>query len=90
SGDRFDVDLTSHIDRAARYRIRFAGIHGEPVEVQWIELLESGDSSPHLIDREKRRKDAFLVSVPELGTTVVVRGRVLGAIAGRILLRREP
>lgn len=90
SGDRFDVDLTSHIDRAARYRIRFAGIHGEPVEVQWIELLESGDSSPHLIDREKRRKDAFLVSVPELGTTVVVRGRVLGAVAGRILLRREP
>ncbi|MGH7591005.1 MAG: alpha-L-fucosidase [Gemmatimonadales bacterium] len=88
-GDRFDIDLTAHIDRAAQYRIRFAGIHGEPVHVQWIELLEGGDSSPQLIDREKKRKDAFLVSVPELGRTVVVRGRVLGADAGRILLRRE-
>jgi alpha-L-fucosidase len=88
TGDRFDVDLTAHIDRAAQYRIRFAGIHGEPVQVQWIELLEGEDSSPQLITREKHRKDAFLISVPELGHTVVVRGRVLGAPAGRVLLRK--
>ncbi|MGB7212140.1 MAG: alpha-L-fucosidase [Gemmatimonadales bacterium] len=88
TGDRFDLDLTTHIDRAAQYRIRFAGIHGEPVQVQWIELLEGGDSSPQLMTREKRRKDAFLISVPELGRTVMVRGRVLGADAGKILLRR--
>ncbi|HEV2291639.1 MAG TPA: alpha-L-fucosidase, partial [Gemmatimonadales bacterium] len=58
TGDRFEVDLTPHIDRAAQYRVRFAGIHGEPVEVQWIELLEGGDSAPQLIHREKKRKDA--------------------------------
>ena len=89
TGDRFDVDLTAHLDRAAQYRVRFAGIHGEPVEVQWIELLEGGDSAPQLIAREKRRKDAFLISVPELGRTVVLRGRVLGADAGRVLVRKE-
>ncbi|HSC58239.1 MAG TPA: alpha-L-fucosidase [Gemmatimonadales bacterium] len=88
TGDRFEVDLTPHIDRAAQYRVRFAGIHGEPVKVQWIELLEGGDSAPQLIHREKKRKDAFLVSVPEMGRAVVVRGRILGADAGRVLLRK--
>lgn len=88
TGDRFEVDLTPHLDRAAQYRIRFAGIHGEPVAIQWIELVEGGDSSPQLIRREKRRKDAFLVTVPEMGRKVVVRGRILGADAGRVLLRR--
>ena len=89
SGAAFDLDLTKYLDRAGQYRLRFAGSRGEKVEVEKLEVLEGGTPSPQLIRREKKRKDAFVLSVTELGRKVVVQGKVSGATAGRLLLARE-
>jgi alpha-L-fucosidase len=88
SGVTFDVDLTPHLDRAGQYRLRFAGSRGEQVDVERLEAFEGGIASPQLVRREKKRRDAFVLSVPELGRKVAVRGKVAGAAVGRVLLHR--
>lgn len=88
AGATFDIDLTSRLDRAGQFRLRFAGSRGERVTVERLEVTEGGILSPQLIRRERQRKDAFVLSVPELGRKVVLRGKMSGASAGRLLLHR--
>ncbi len=88
SGASFEVDLTRRITAAAPYRLRFAAPDGAAPRVSGLQLLLNGVAQPQAVRAERGRADRFLLTIPGLGQTITLRGRVRGAASGTVLLRR--
>lgn len=84
----FRVDLTRRIGSAATYRVRLVGNGGTLVREATLELTIGGIAQPALLRREAGRPDRFLLTIPGLGQTIELGGRVHGAGGGTVLLRR--
>ena len=83
----FDVDLSPKIKAAAVYRLRFVGLGGWTA-LPTLELRMGSAAAPQLIRPVKGRRDVWTLTVPEIGKTIRIRGRVKGSPKGTILLHR--
>lgn len=83
----FDLDLSSKIKATATYQLRFVG-QGGPAEVERLELLIGGVSSPQLVRWVPKRRDLRMITIPEVGVPIRVTGQVSGVLHGNVLVRR--
>lgn len=84
----FDLDLTPKIDAAAQYRLRFVGVGSAAARPTRLTLTVGNTAAPELIRADPTRPDVVILTVTGLGQPIHLTGRVTGASAGIILLRR--
>lgn len=82
----FEIDLSSKWKEARVYRVRFVGIGGE-AQPQDIRFRVGEVDRTDLVRPDPERPDWVLVTVTEAAEKLVLRGRIQGASAGRILAR---
>ncbi len=86
-GSRFDFDLTARLPEPASYRIRFVS-QTAPARVETAELLIGGAAASDLLRPVADRRDAFLLTLTEVGRAVRLRGTMASGDPGTILVRR--
>ena len=84
----FSLDLTSKIDAAAQYRLRFIPSSGAITELKDLVLKLHDVSEPDLLKRVKGKSDEIILNITEVGGAVRFSGRVEGADSGEILLQK--
>lgn len=84
----FHLDLTSKIDAAAQYRLRFVPRSGHIEGIRDVALKLHGVAHSSFVKRRKGSPDSLILDIPEVGDTVTIEGRVDGAANGSILLRK--
>lgn len=88
SGDTLDVDLTAKITAAAQYRVRLVAIGGGAPAVSGAQLLVNGVPAPELVRAVPGRSDVLILTIPALGQTISLRGRMPPGSTGTILIHR--
>jgi alpha-L-fucosidase len=89
TGENFSLDLTQHISVAGQYILRFRS-QEHAVTGFGDEVLELGGTpAPGMVRTSRVRRDELLLNITGLDRSIRVRGRVLGANAGVVLLRRQ-
>ena len=83
----FDLDLSTKIKAPATYQLRFVG-QGGPAEVAELDLLVGGVPAPHLVRGVPKRPDLRMITIPEVGKPIRLRGQVSGVLRGNVLVRR--
>lgn len=86
--NEFALDLTSKINAAAQYRLRFVPENGTVTGIKDVVLLLHGVPEPSMVKLIKDRPDELILDVTGVAETVQISGRVEGAISGQILLQR--
>lgn len=84
----FKIDLSRRITAAAQYRLRWVGSRGESVAVKSTQLTLDGVAQPDLLRPVQDSPDVLILTMPGIGQTVVISGRVTGAEQGTVLMRR--
>jgi alpha-L-fucosidase len=85
----FALDLGKQINVAAQYVLRFHPLDGAVAGFEGVILDIGGVSTPGLIRTSRSRKDELMLDITGLDTSIRVRGKVLGAKAGSVLLERK-
>jgi alpha-L-fucosidase len=84
----FSIDLTSRIDAAKQYRLRFVPRVGTVTGLANVVLKLHGVAQPDLLKRVKGRTDELILDITGVAETVQVSGQVEGATSGDILLQK--
>lgn len=85
---KFEVDLTEHIHEARQYRLRLIGDGAKVSGIAEMRLLIGGAPAPHLVRHDPSANNALILTMTEVGQTVIVSGKVEGVERGTILLRK--
>ena len=85
---RFEVDLTNRIHEATQYRLRMIGDGARVSAIDDVRLLMGGAPVAQLVRQDPTAKNALILTMTEIGQTVVVSGKVEGAERGTILLQK--
>ena len=85
---KFSLDLTSKIDSAKQYRLRFIPTSGEVTAVRAVVLTLHGVAQQNLVKPVTGRRGELILDITEVGGTVQITGTVEGAAAGQILLQK--
>lgn len=85
---RFKIDLSAQILSAGQYRLRFVPQGGSPITIENPILELGGVAEPHLLRTEGQTGDSLILTIPGIGQKVFVKGRVLGAERGTLLLQK--
>jgi alpha-L-fucosidase len=88
SEGRFSLDLTSKIDSAAQYRLRFIPASSEVKALRKVVLTLHGIPQPNLVKPVAGRQDELILDITEVGGTVQITGTVEGGATGQILLQK--
>jgi alpha-L-fucosidase len=88
SEGKFSLDLTSKIDSAKQYRLRFVPASGEVKALRTVVLTLHGIPQPNLVKPVAGRRDELILDITEVGGAVQITGIVEGAAAGQILLQK--
>ncbi|MGH9398182.1 MAG: alpha-L-fucosidase [Terriglobia bacterium] len=85
---KFVADLSSKIDVAAQYRLRFVPQGGGKLTIEKAVLLIGGMPQPDLLRRVKGSPGVLILTITGVGQKIVIQGRVRGSQQGTLLLRR--
>jgi alpha-L-fucosidase len=88
----FQVDLSSKIDAATQYRLRFVplgGWNGCANRFEGPTLRIDNIGQPRLLHLVPGRPDELLLTLPAVGQKVVVQGRLACAERGAILMQKQ-
>ncbi|MBB5055427.1 alpha-L-fucosidase [Granulicella aggregans] len=85
---RFSLDLTSKIDSAKQYRLRFVPSSGEVDALRSVVLTLHGLSQPNLVKPVAGKHDELILDITEVGGAVQITGTVEGAVSGQVLLQK--
>ena len=88
SEGKFSLDLTSKIDSAKQYRLRFIPASGEVAALRTVVLTLHGVAQPNLVKPVAGRHDELILDITEVGGTVQITGTVAGSAAGQVLLQK--
>lgn len=84
----FSIDLTSTIDAAKQYRLRFAPSNGIVTGLKNVVLTLHDVVEPDFIKPVIGKKDELILDITGVAETVRVSGQVEGASSGGILLQK--
>jgi alpha-L-fucosidase len=84
----FSIDLTSKIDAAKQYRLRFVPRTGAVTRLTNIVLKLHDVAEPSLVKRAIGKVDELILDITGVAETVQVTGQVEGAASGDILLQK--
>lgn len=82
------INLTSKINAATQYRLRFVPQDGQVTAIHDPVLLLDGIRHPELIHTVKNSTDRLILDITSVGPKVIFEGRIEGANAGSILLQK--
>jgi alpha-L-fucosidase len=87
----FHIDVTDKILAATQYRLRFVPQGGwancdDPIETATVSL--GGVAEPKLLRPQHGSNDVLILTIPGIGQTVILQGRLRCAASGSILLRK--
>ena len=86
-GGGFELDLTRKVPSPGTYRLRFVGQTG-PASVDSAELTVGDTPTPGMLRRATNRHDVLLLTIPQVGQPILIRGVVSGSSAGTMVCRR--
>ncbi len=84
----FHLDLTSKINAAAQYRLRFVPESGQVEGIHNVVLKLHGVADSRFVKPQKGPSDTLILDITGIGDRVTIEGRVEGAVNGSILLQR--
>lgn len=84
---RFDIDLGMVLKDATTYRVRFVGLTG-PARVTAAEVTIGETAAPQLLRPAAGRQDVLMLTLPEAGRVIRLRGAASGSARGTVLARR--
>lgn len=84
----FAIDLTSKIDAAKQYRLRFVAHEGTVTGLKNVVLKLHGVAEPKLVKRVHGKVDELILDITGMAETVRLDGEVEGAGSGQILLQK--
>src|ERR1035437_3457410 len=84
----FAIDLTSKIDAAKQYRLRFVAHEGTVTGLKNVVLKLHGVAEPKLVKRVPGKVDELILDITGMAETVRLDGEVEGAGSGQILLQK--
>jgi alpha-L-fucosidase len=84
----FSIDLTSAINAAKQYRLRFVPSAGTITGLKNVELKLHDVVEPNFIKPVMGNKDELILDITGVAETVRVSGQVEGAESGEILLQK--
>jgi alpha-L-fucosidase len=82
------LDLTSKINAATQYQLRFVPQEGQVTAIHDPVLLLDGIRHQELIHAAKSSTDRLILDITSIGPKVIFEGRIEGANAGSILLQK--
>ena len=82
------IDLTTKIQSATQYRLRFVPQSGSVTAIHDPVLILDGIRHPELIHPVKGSNDRLILDITSVGPKVIFEGRIEGANAGSILLQK--
>jgi alpha-L-fucosidase len=86
--DSVHLDLTTKINAATQYQLRFVPQEGQITAIHDPVLLLDGIPHPELIHSVKGSTDRLILDITSVGPKVVFEGRIEGASAGSVLLQK--
>ena len=84
----FSVDLTSKIDTAKQYRLRFVPRAGTVTGFSSVVLKLDDAAEPNLVKPSNGKVDELILDITGVAEKVRVSGQVEGASGGDILLQK--
>jgi alpha-L-fucosidase len=87
-GNRFSIDLTSKIDAAKQYRLRFVPRTGTVTGLESVVLKLHDIAEPMLVKPVNGKTDELILDITGVDETIQVSGQVEGAPNGDILLQK--
>jgi alpha-L-fucosidase len=84
----FSLDLTSKIDAAKQYRLRFIPRAGTITALRNVVLKLHDVAEPGLVKRVNGKVDELILDITGVAETVHIEGQVEGAGDGQILLQK--
>jgi alpha-L-fucosidase len=88
SHNAFSIDLTTKIDAAAQYRLRFVAGMGRVTGFHNLELKLHDVDESQFIKRVPSKPDELILDITGVAETVRVSGKIEGAASGEILLQK--
>jgi alpha-L-fucosidase len=88
TGVKFEVDLTKKITAATQYRVRLIGDGARVSGIGDLQLLVGGAPAAQLVRHDPAAKNVLILTMTEIGQTVVLSGTVEGAERGTILMQK--
>jgi alpha-L-fucosidase len=88
SDNTFSIDLTSKIDAAKQYRLRFVPSTGRVTSLNHVVLKLHDVVEPNFIKPVMGKKDELILDITGVAETVRVSGQIEGAASGEILLQK--
>ena len=88
SNHLFSIDLTSRIDAAKQYRLRFIPSSGMVTGLKNVVLKLHDVVEPNFIKPVTGKKDELILDITGVAETVRVSGEIIGAANGEILLQK--
>jgi alpha-L-fucosidase len=88
SGNAFSIDLTSKIDAAKQYRLRFVPRTGTVTGLTNVVLKLHDVAEPNFVKRANGKVDELILDITGVAETVRVSGQIEGASSGDILLQK--
>jgi len=82
------LELTSKINAATQYQLRFVPQEGQINAIDDPVLLLDGIPHPELIHAVKDSTDRVILDITSVGPKVIFTGRIDGAEAGSVLLQK--
>ena len=84
----FSMDLTSKIDAATQYRLRFVPRAGTVTAVKNVVLKLQGVAEPNFVKPANGKADELIIDITGVAEAVQLSGQVDGAPTGDILLQK--
>ena len=88
SNHAFSIDLTSRIDAATQYRLRFVPGSGTVTGIKNVVLKLHDVVEPDFVKPVTGKKDELMLDITGVAETVRVIGQIEGAASGEILLQK--
>jgi alpha-L-fucosidase len=86
--NKFELDLTSKIDAAKQYRLRFIASTGRLEALKDVVMKLHGVAEPGLVKPVRGKTDELILDITGVAETVQISGQVIGAASGQILLQK--
>jgi alpha-L-fucosidase len=87
-GNSFSIDLTSKIDAAKQYRLRFVPRTGTVTGLESVMLKLHDVADPMLVKPVNGKTNELILDITGVDETIQVSGQVEGAPNGDILLQK--
>ena len=84
----FSIDLTSKVDAATQYRLRFVPRTGTITAVKNVVLKLHNVAEPNFVKPVNGKVDELIIDITGVAETVQVSGQIDGAPSGDILLQK--